>query len=1280
MVKKNKPKKKIGRNDSCTCGSGKKYKKCCGRISSKSSGSRKTDQNDLKNSFREFNQSELIATLGGLQLLPENHSQTIRLENATRIACCTMGDGSKKIQQLEFKTLLNNYLPSNGPIGRLEDPPEEMFTVNMIYYGGNYVMYPGRTSGEIYTLKNLLKAIWRYKEEFSEDYFTFVRFSSQFMFTIINNIAKSLDHHRYMDGIDRWGEDIEIPSEQNLIALRDAVSFTKAEIIDLFKKYKLEIKPLIPFLIPVRYNGGQIKDLAVDALGISPLVCMEDKIIVATPGLVPSALRHLIIGVSKDFEMNEVLANRFRDNLWGEVKNNLMHMGFNPLKIEVPPWQWKSLIKEGFFKIDSDKIAYAHLINDDLSDYDEKHLFGNYKIDKFDEIMNKRYETIVKFLTGKNSFCKEVFILLIFGNSGRDVYDTNIPKTPNKSRLLSLRADELEIVTELRDCDSLSLWKFANAKANFLKSKELLASSFLDEYAYYIDHRFSFYTDENFNPIVLFTDQGHGLRAKSAVLNDSHAALRYEQLNEIHHIPVQKMDGDESIPIYVPDDYRAFGHLVEGYNPPLWVESKYNINEIPNSLKTMYLEFASTIAYWLWQLMPNLKTHLDPLGKLPIRIIFNLETHQTWEDRINDVKNFGKNTDSIPKFVTDIIDRTIEFSIPDEIINPLERDDNQGERLMMDELIHSFCIMLNNSGLGDSINVSERERILDIHMPLGIKKKFIAITSSHIPSLNPQNLPKLRMIQEYDMEEQLNNLVGRLGSTSPNYGEIKDKVDRIKLCEDLVDVIYLELRSYISKFEWKSILEKLICSNEAIWNRKAFDHVNTAPSIACYGDIQSRVQKNIKEVELLDKTALSTRTLLEMISAEPPMGSQKVSMEDMDKLVAMTWNLIYWAMISDRIKYNLADIKMAILKTGRIGTEKEKIESLWKPFIESKTLETVESDIDKFKSHFKAPNSSEVNKPDELIDNAFKAEFGFDLEDIAGFHATLTLIGFEQKLPGIYLSDLQKKIINELGWSKEKINDIIDLFSLKPRKKWETPPEGFKTSDIWPWIYGRKLSYIRKPLIIGPEPIEDPLVFWGPRHVDESGKYLIELIMYGRYYNDENTTPEMNQLLGKIRNDMGDEFTNEVKEWFEINTSLEIHREVPIGPRRKFKSEKDLGDVDIFVIDKKNKVIFSIECKNMRWGRNSNEMANELRKLIGTDNNNNNNKSWIKKHLNRDKWLKDNLNLLVAEYQLEPGFRVRSLFLTSKEIPTPYIRNMEIPFISFTKLKREGIVVLDEIV
>lgn len=1241
-------------NQLCPCGSGLKFIKCCGGALAKSSPLWQLEK--LEKSFKKYNKLELVSILGGLQLCPENHSQTLRLETASRIACKNKNKNNKQIKPKNLFYTLKATLPSNGILGIKEDPPEGLFTYNIMFPNSNYSVYTGLQHIEPLVLQDIIHVIFHLKEKFPERFMAIIYFSVKSLLTLCNEIAKRNGQNPYINSPDRWQKDIKVPNIDKLRELSNTVIFTEKEIENLTSNH---YDSLLPFILPLGHQKFKVVDPSKNPLFFSPLVKIDDKIVVALPGIITGTLRHFILFQSQEFGVKDFLLQGLKEKMWFDVNQCLDMMSFEHILLDLPLWDKNLSLEEGIFRIDSDKIAYVLLIMDDLTGYNLDEPYGTWDSSYHSKLANDRCKFIIKWLTeGNIPNCNEVLIIVIFGQLGR-YGSITMKKLPNSSRTILMTFEELKVIAETKECDNLTLWKFAGALKSF---NQPLIGSFLDQYALYLDYHHSFNIFNDVRPSSIFIsadmihDLGRAFRIKVADLWDTHAALHRNQPN----VRVFRLDKD--IPIYF---YMVTGErLIDGYYQPLWVGMEDELRE-KRELREKYWTISSTVSYWLWQLTPSLKSHLEPLGLNPIHILLTLENPEKWiyEDLCDSTK--------IPVFKYKIDDFTIDLKIPSEIIKIMQKADNTADRMIINELLSAFGLLLETHDIPNSLNKLDRQHILDMHAPLGIKKHFLIYNSENI-SLNPQNIPKFRELQEHDIEEELNELVDKLGDKAPSIGAIFNKKTKVKLCDNIVDLYYKELKSYLRKFNGKLLLEKLIGSNEAICNKRASAKLEIAPLIGCYSDIPSMVKKTIANFKEIEKIALTTRTLIEIIAAELPKGNQKISMDDMDKILAITYHIINWANLRDDINFDLYNIDLEILKSGRIGVDVTEIGDIWDPFVKSKTLENVEIDLDNFKLYYEPEYNSEEVLEDK-VNFAFKDEFGLTLNQIHEFNNILIKIGLEQESPftSLQMSELKSRTKKELGWDDKKFQIAINIFSLKKRKAWEEPPKGFNNSDIWPWRFNRALSYLRRPLITVSESENNPTIFWGLRHVDEAEKFLVNLIMSGQYKTNENTAKKMNLLVGNIREERGNKFTKKVKKWFEKNTLFEIHSEIDIGPNEVLEYNIKLGDIDVLVIDRENKRIFSIECKHIFYGRNPSEIKNEIERFIGKKEGDN---SWINKHSKRHKWLNENKNMLASVFELESDdFQIFSIILTVREIPSTYLRKMPLPFISFTKLRREGI-------
>lgn len=1272
MGKKNRNSMKIGRNDPCPCGSGKKYKYCClSKYLNLTSNLPLHELDLLKEEFKKYNLSELIPMLSGLQLLPENQSHTIRLEVAIQIACSLQHVGGLSIDPVSLKYILNKYLLTNEGIGLLEDPPESLFTENIVFFGGNYIVYPGVTE-ERYFLSALLESIHLNKKDFPIDFLLDVDTSALSLLTLSDEIASRAGHYRNMKSLDTWKTDITTTDEIQSQKLSSAVVFTKKEIDQLLSKHGLANEFLIPFIIPIGNDAFVEPSVESNPLILLPLIEIENKVVVANPGSIASCLRHYIWVTANRYNAVKVLAEKYKNILWKNAQEYFRLMQFEPLNVDLPVLNDNLLIEEQIFRIDSDKITYVQLIADNCDEYSAKDPYKEWKPVALSRSLFSRDKLINQYLKKRNDFLNnDIFAIKIFGGIGRPA---QIEIHSQENQVLHISIEDLEVVSKLGDLDSLALWKYAKIETKYNFSP---ISTFLDKFSVYFEHNYSFYLDDRIKPthLLLFPGTGMDLKIKVKHMWDEHASLTSDSNN---FIVVVRRYLESEIPIYVPEySFGRFSYqLIEGYLQPIWVGPTLEITRSFPKLNETNLEFTEAFSYWLWQLTPDLKEHLSPLGRTPITIMFSLGEPEKWVN----LKKSKINTDSSSlSFNWKVSDSAIKFTIPIEIEPFLQRHDNLGERLMLESLMQAFGELLESRNLHNTLDIVEIKRFLDIHAPFGNKKKIFMVDTSYSVRLDNRYIPMVRKLQKHDVQEQMDELVNELDKRKYPVGKvIESKKEKEKLCEEVVDIYYARLKSIIHMYSWESLIKRFITYNEALSHYKALKDLTTATTIECFTGIPLKVAEELEETQVITSTALSLRTLIEIVSAEPPKGNKELSVADFDMLLAITDCLLNWSMVSDHIHDKIIDHELSILESGRIGIDKEAFDKVYNPFMKNKILEHLEHSISSFKNNL-ILNQKEKTDLDPIYDVAFKAEFGLSLSQIVDFYLLLTEIGFEQEVaaPSLYLSDLKLKLKKTLKWDDETIEQAIELFSLLPRKKWEIPPKGFESNDIWPWRYNRRLSYVRRPLVIGPKVEENSLVFWGPCHAEEACINLIGLVTTGRYHINESTSAEMKSLIGTIINEKGKKFTQKVEQWFIDNTSCKVDHEVSIKPGKKLNAEIDLGDIDVLVIDEKSNKILLIECKDLNYGRNPQEIANEIERLIGDSEEDN---SWTKKHIKRHEWVKANVDILIRAYGLKNElFLVDSLFIVSNEIPAPYIRAMPLPFIAYSQLVREGLNSLDSI-
>jgi len=326
-------------------------------------------------------------------------------------------------------------------------------------------------------------------------------------------------------------------------------------------------------------------------------------------------------------------------------------------------------------------------------------------------------------------------------------------------------------------------------------------------------------------------------------------------------------------------------------------------------------------------------------------------------------------------------------------------------------------------------------------------------------------------------------------------------------------------------------LEHIIANCEVANNRRVTREITMATDIACFSDIKSRIEREIEEKSDINSSSIASRTLIEFIAAEPPSGKKVPSKEDVDRLLAIAFQLVNWGSYYDQIELGLFEHHISILPSGRIGRDPQPFDKFRGSFYSEKIREGVEYAVENYAEFIEPGENKKSDHDFEEMNNAFIAEFGLTMTEVKEFHNCLTEIGFKQKKPCAILpmsklkEAIRKATSNIPDWTDKKIETAIQLYSLKPRGKWNMVPNGFLQSGIYPWRYNRRLSYMYKPLVIGHEDNGEQMVFWGPRHVEESGIQLFSIVSTGRYNCHAQSSKVMRRFLGHVREKAGKKFT-----------------------------------------------------------------------------------------------------------------------------------------------------------
>ena len=1245
---------KIGRNEQCPCGSGKKYKNCCLKKERYSKNLSDDALKKLKEEFAKYNQEDLIKTLAALSICPENQSQQIRLEIATQIACSNINCEDKIITIPRLNELFLKYLPSGGPIGSLDDPLDNLFTHNILFFK-NHIIFTGHCTFEYYILQKILNSIQFNSSSFSDEYLDYFFQNSMFILSLSDYIAKKSGHERYELFDEEYRQEIYFPDINELDNLKKSVTFNIKELenfkaslninedigndfiievgdnsFNSFLSIEKELKEHDLFEYIITKKDPYSKFTQQNPLLISPLIKIEDNYIIF-PTLLSISLRHNILSSIMKFNEKENFIKNYQNTLWHDILFNLKNrLSFEEFDYELPKWE-NTIFKDEVFKIDTDKLAYCILINDNLKNYSDK----PWEIDlKYNKKLRNRIDSVIADLLNSDELVNDILIVLFVGESGRQL-NLEIPKYNN---LLIIDCEEFDVMANSGNYDSLTLFKFASLLENIDNNE----GSFLDNFSFYLENNHAFpINDENTYIILLPSPENTKKLRKKAIKDKDPHLERY---------------GEKLLLAYKISEFMYVAwhnlFLIKLNNQNIWIACENDSES----------DIAKSIGYWIWQFSDELKIDLNPLNDSPIFISISVEEYTNLDTNIEITQEVKENL--ITSSYTS--ENEIKFKISKNLILIANQKNNETDRLLMNEILKLIGILLEKNSLENTLTEKRRYEIINKKAPLGLKKQIVIHNLADINNIPVKN--QIRLLQEHNIQA-VNDDLSKKFRYKFEHRQKLNKDQSIKLSHEIVDYLLNCIKNEIEKYDWSDLIQKLILNYENILFLRFSTLSNNLYYLNSYDNHFSILKDIVNDDHELDKLGLPTRTLIEILSAEQNFNSTiKISNERFDNLMALSSTFIEWAFISEYMYYEIEEFEVIQLKSGRIRT-KTKLEDILDTFRTKRTLEHMNN----LSTNIFHENDG-GEKPSDEENEAFESEFGISLTDYAYFNSVLTNLarGDGKDIVLISKSELIHVLKDELEWEYNKSAQAIESFSFSHRGTWDEPTNGLNKKDIYPWIFRRPWSYHLKPLIIKNDTNET--IIYGLRNVYHSSSELLNLIYKGLYKTDDNTSREFKSFKSKMIDTKGKEFNQRVFKWFDDELdSSEFYLESNVKIDNKVKSDHDYGDIDVLILDYNKKHLFSIECKNIESAKNPRQINQEIQNFLTKK------KNWIDKHQRREEWIKNNLDKLGNKLKHDlTDYKVFSIFIVSQELPIIYLKETPIELIPFSRIKNEGITFLDK--
>lgn len=911
---------------------------------------------------------------------------------------------------------------------------------------------------------------------------------------------------------------------------------------------------------------------------------------------------------------------------------------------------------------DEDKMIDVRLIVDDLRGYDRDNVWGH-----------SHMSTLQVPPLGHPAE-KTLVVNLQFG-LGRD---WGFLSARWDSPAFQGVLEDLMTVFNSPGTDAMTLWYFADAYRRLNETTQVMTFSTTDVFSVYLDHRESFYMSDDppAHLINIVAGTGQDLR--------EHASRTAGPLYMLYGDGVVRAvgchGGSSPVSTALADPRVCFANM-DSFT--IWVRCRRAALGAPQPelMKTggggvlahsdqigdgdhgmVEHHVAQSIAYWLWQLYlaaPDLFAGIEAGADLFVdarmRMTASALAQGTARGAEKPPRTVRPNAMPVGVAVADWVrrdeDATVETLVsgraargfvlnvrPPSPTNEHEPP-NARDRTLVAALIDGLIDLTQATDADTDTDGGEdaaadvwlperRADLLEKVAPPG-HKQLTHTTSNDDPLYWPGNLPSAVRVRDAAVAFVLDSIGTHLADAGFKPGPITD-VDRTGFLNKNVTGFLIDwLTSEVQRLDTAAALPALVTYYEALMHESAVEAHRLPSQMACFGEQSGTVKDLQRNQRRTTETSIGLRFLIEYISATRPTGTDTLTRETTDLLLALAAEIVNKGFLSDILRFGLGDHAISVLRSGRLGINRD--EELYSEALAAFASDTLSDAYNDAVSLARQVTSTVPDATAELrggretdqaaegtagtlreswmadLDQLADGEYGFTYSQLGAVCGALIDASCDlgQEDLGVMTPSAVLEVVRDaVGPTAEEAQRIVDALTL-------TPLDDFwgAGTDVFPWRFNRNRSYLRQPLILAPNPNADEssgesgmesVISFGHRNMYLTPQHWLERHLSGRL---QARSRPMTRAINEARNAKGIEFEGTVATRATAAGATAVRRrfkKVGLLDLRKVDG-KDLGDVDVLVVTKSGAVLV-IEAKAFEVARTPRELANEVGKLVsGTD-------------------------------------------------------------------------------
>ncbi|MER5905091.1 hypothetical protein ABT150_34270 [Streptomyces mirabilis] len=1187
--------------------------------------------------WRELDGPTVAAAAAGLQLLPVNIPRLLRLQRLAAVgAALPPRPTAPRLSPSRLRSVLKQELISGPEVRPYEDLYDDLYTHEVSFHDGSYLTLPGLTPRSPQTVALLLRAV------FGADGVGLPDAYRQDAFQLSLTVLRLSDALCRRAGLARGlipptgsGDEVSVPSQANLDRLCRVVSFDHAALTHLLPpdgRRWTETLSLQSGAHALEQRPGPEQQ----GLVVTPLLETKSGIVVCNPGELASALRHHLLVFAEQHGCLSQVAAAFHGLVVRSAQQALRAVGAEATRPAMTARD--HLVTRQRFALPGGKFLDLAVATNDLTGFDACQPFGPSTPPPksvASPLPDERNEPVTD--------PEKTMALQVRQHLGRSWLPPRLDGPPVAAEL-AVDLFDLRTMIELDGEEPMFLWRFACARTRWRDATSVITWSVLDEYAVYRENDFSFYlSDQRQDVVMLPVGAALDVRVRAQEKRDPHAV---RSPHDDSFVPVLSRHGTGTAPLYLSlSGPGGSEDLVEWGDLHLWVGGH---DGPPGPLADLSRNVREAAAYWLWQIClsrPELVLTAAGDDKILYAAV-RFDDEPRWNAVLSGIA---------PSAATHAwLDGSYEGGTRLELqlqtagaATLLDSIDNTADR----ELVLALLTALHQAA---DWNLASVPVVLEQVAPPGNKRK-LHVTWDHDIKLRASGLPAARMVQPAVSADVLDELGAWLPAQGLPVGPVPAE-ERTEVLKKAVGHYFTVLVDTVARLSPQGLLEELVVRDEALLYRDWFRDRILPAYLACFGPDSLPVQQLARENREHVRASIASRFLVEYIAATPPTGTEPLTLDVYDHLLALTAELTDRAMLSDAIFYGFSDTQIGLLDSGRLGVlQGDRYQAGVRALTDAQAATFHRIALET------APVAPAPEGPTNEVESAMAAEFGFTLGQLVYGLAELILLGDEQ--PGPLAMILEADAVDRLctipGWSTHMACGFIDHLSLSPRPQFMSIGV-----DACPWRFNRDQSYARRPLIKVPSPA-GPALMWGPRRVYDTARYWGALIYSGRM---RGQTKAMKRLMGTIRQAENKQFEQTAADTLRLAGCSIVASSISKFNGRRLSSPEgsDLGDIDALGIDPKSRSVFLIEAKDFELARTPAELAGEADSLLRGE------KSAVHKHSRRAEWVRDNLTSVLQHFRVADHsgrWMVLPVITISRDLISPRILDPGLPIVPMPDLK-----------